>query len=125
MFLLSILFFKLFFHNPKFLMYNDLNFLRSRVSLQILQLFLSNKSLFSMSNFDYYPGEDIEFDSTSQDQASGSSDIPHEASTIRKLPGTQTSETTHPLFANNSSKNKGKGEISNNKIIMLIYMHFY
>jgi hypothetical protein len=45
-----------------------------------------------MENFDYYPDEDFDFDPTFelQNQASGSSDTPHETSTIRKLSGTQT-----------------------------------
>lgn len=62
-----------------------------------------------MTNFDYYPGEDFDFDPTFelQNQAPGSSDTPHETSTIRKLPGTQTTST-------NFSRNKRKGEISNN-----------
>ena len=69
-----------------------------------------------MENFDYYPGEDFDFDPIFelQNQASGSSDTPHETSTIRKLPDAQTTFS----FFTNSSKNKRKGEISNNKTIV-------
>jgi hypothetical protein len=76
-----------------------------------------------MENFDYYPDEDFDFDPTFelQNQASGSLDTPHKTSTIKKLPGTQTTLS----FSTNSSKNIRKDEISNNKTIVLIYLHFY
>ncbi|EXX53697.1 hypothetical protein RirG_241570 [Rhizophagus irregularis DAOM 197198w] len=69
-----------------------------------------------MENFDYYPGEDFDFDPILelQNQASGSSDTPHETfcspATTRKPPGTQTTLS----FSTNSTKNKGKADRDKN-----------
>ncbi|CAB4404088.1 unnamed protein product [Rhizophagus irregularis] len=69
-----------------------------------------------MENFDYYSGEDFNFDPILelQNQASGSSDTSHETfcspATIRKLPGTQTTL----FFFTNFTKNKEKADHDKN-----------